>query len=432
MTVAPVRSTQTEAPESVPASAKPTPWPLAAVIALAAAVRLVWAVVVPVVPVSDALAYDTFARNVAAGGAYGWTPDNPSAYWPVGASFMYSLLYRVWHPDTWGYAPATALNFVLGMAVVVLSMLLANRWFGRRAALVTGVLAAFWPFLVQFTTILASESVFTALCLGALVAWPERGHGATARLLICGLLVALATYVRPTALLIPVALAGALFLTDRNLLNAIRRLIVVYAVVVMALLPWTLRNYHHFGKPILVSTNGGPNLWMGNNPATTGFYQDLPPKPDHLSEPDFHRQLGREAVAYIRSDPVGFVKRSAIKAVRLYERETIGVGWNMEGLKQVLPDKAITAIKVGGQGYYLGALALAIAGWMLFARSAGLWRALLHPATVMIAYFTVVHAVVVIQDRYHFPVIPMLAAFGAVAILRFARPWMPPLEGEPA
>src|SRR5262245_55196913 len=39
----------------------------AAVLALALVVRMAWTVVVPVMPVSDGQAYDTFARNLAAG-----------------------------------------------------------------------------------------------------------------------------------------------------------------------------------------------------------------------------------------------------------------------------------------------------------------------------------------------------------------------------
>ena len=53
----------------------------------------------------------------------------------------------------------------------------------------------------------------------------------------------------------------------------------------------------------------------------------------------------------------------------------------------------------------------------MFARREGLWAALTHPALAVWAYFTAVHAVIVIQDRYHLPATPMIASFAAVALI---------------
>src|SRR5690606_28151942 len=95
-------------------------------------------------------------------------PGNLTAYWPVGPSFVYSVCFRIM-PDS--YALTTAVHIVCGLMVVLFSMLLAERWFNRAAALVTGLLLACWPVLIQFTTILGSELMFAALLTASLWVW---------------------------------------------------------------------------------------------------------------------------------------------------------------------------------------------------------------------------------------------------------------------
>ena len=53
---------------------------LPALLALALALRLIWVLLIPVDPVSDAAAYEIFARNLAEHGVFGFTPDEPGAY----------------------------------------------------------------------------------------------------------------------------------------------------------------------------------------------------------------------------------------------------------------------------------------------------------------------------------------------------------------
>ena len=45
------------------------------VIFIGMGLRILWALAMPVNPVSDSVAYDTFARNLAQHGVYGWTQD---------------------------------------------------------------------------------------------------------------------------------------------------------------------------------------------------------------------------------------------------------------------------------------------------------------------------------------------------------------------
>jgi hypothetical protein len=394
----------------------------AALLLAALALRLVWAAIVPVAPVSDCAAYDTFARNLAAGTAYGWDGETHSAYWPVGTAFVYSLAYRAADPEQWGYAGVVALNLMSGMAVVWLGMALAMRWFGRPAGLCAGAILAVWPVHVQFTTVIASEMLFTAAMLGGVLAWPDKQRGGVLRLILAVLLFAGAVYVRPTAVLLPVVLSAASVLRQEDLASTVRRIAVVMPVMLIAVLPWSMRNQAVFGQFVLVSTNGGANFWMGNSPGSDGRYQRIPPQPAGMNEAEFDRVLRREAMEHIRQEPAAFVKRTLVKGLRLHERQTIGMVWNREGLLRVLPHEAVEAIKWQTQGYWLGVLSMAIAGGLVLARRNGIWLAATHPAVMLWAYFAAVHAVIVYQDRYHFPATPLIAALaGVCAVELFQR-----------
>lgn len=412
--------------------------------ALALVVRLAWALVVPMSPLSDCAIYDGAAQRLAKGLPYtiDAASNTPSAHWPVGTSFMYSLVYRIFDQASWGYRPVVVLNLVISLAVVWLSMAVARKWFGGKAGTVTGVLMALWPMHIEYTTIIGSEPIFTALMLAGILLWPSSKKKAAADtselgsdspkkcpaisripcLILSGLALAAATYVRPTSLLFPGILAGIEALRTRRLLVPIARGAIVGGIVIAALLPWSFRNQRVFHQFVLVSTNTGTNMWMGNNPDTTGYYQAPPQMDDSLNEAQKDKELGRIGKEYIRQDPVGFMKRSAVKAVRLHDRETIGVAWNQKGLERVSSafepktGSGTKGLKAVSSGYWYLMLLFAGAGGVILARRDGLWLAITHPTVVFFAYFTAVHAIVVIQDRYHFPITPMVAALASLPI----------------
>ncbi len=384
------------------------------VLALALALRVAWAIAVPVVPESDCHAYDVFARNLAAGHGYCWQPDEGgTAYWPVGTSFLYSIVYRLFG---FHYGPIVALNVLIGAAVVWLTAVLASRWFGQRTGLVAGLLMAVWPSQIEFTTVLASEVPFMACVCAALAVW-YGGIGALGwRVLATGVLLAMAAYLRPTALLLPVVLGASQVARDGRPLRTGLAVIAMLALIAACIAPWSVRNTRLFGQRVLISTNGGTNTWMGNNPQTDGGYQPVPEMPPGTNEAQRDSILGGQAMQYIRARPFRFLWRSAVKLVRLHERETIGVKWNTKGLAQRYPQTVQTAIKWFGQVFWIGVLLLGLGGAFILFVHEGLWRGIMHPACLIWAYFSAVHAVTVIQDRYHFASIPFIAVLAASCI----------------
>lgn len=396
--------------------------PVFAILLLGFALRLIWALLIPVNPVSDSFAYLTFATNIADHGVYGWAPDQPSAYWAVGPAAIYAGGYLVF--GTGSALSVVVLNMMSSMAAIWFIYDLGRRWFGEREGQLAALLFAIWPLTIQFTTVLASELHFIALSLAAIAAWDRSGLDprGLVYLSLAGVMFAAATYVRPIALLIPAALAMAtmirtLRLSWREALKAVIATVLVIALVA----PWSARNERVIGERTFVSTNFWANFWMGNNPDTTGGYEPLPEAVDGMSEVERSHYLKEVSVEHLRAAPLDFVWRTVWKAALLHERETIGVAWNTDAIEALVGTSGATFLKLISTGYWYLMLIAAVIGIVALVRRGDGWRVIVVQPVWLWLYFTGVHAVIVVGDRYHMPAIPMIAMLAAIPLAHFVH-----------
>lgn len=388
------------------------------VLGIGLALRCLWAVLIPVDPTSDSAAYDIFAQNIALHGVYGFTPEEPGAYWAVGAAAIYAGAYMVFGI---GGLAVVAVN-LLSSALAIWGLWdLGRRWFGEIEGRIAALLFALWPMAIQFTTVLASELHFIAASLLGLMAWDRARRVATAGFwlwsLAAGLALAGGTYLRPIALLIPAALALAVLLrSPRSSLGPILKAGVITAVIFACVAPWSARNERVLGAPVFMSTNFWANFWMGNHPGTNGEYVPLPEAVAGLNEVERSAYMRELALGHLREDPAGFVTRTVWKAVRLHQRETIGVGWNESGVRALAGDAGVTGLKLLSTGWWYAMLAAGLAGAGVLVRRRGPWAALLSEPVWLWLYFTAIHAIIVVGDRYHMPAIPMIALLAGLSI----------------
>lgn len=375
--------------------------------------RIMWAFAIPVLPVSDSWAYHQFARTLVDHGVYGWSALEPTAYWAVGTSGLVAFTYLF----TDSYVGVVILNLIAGFMILTLSYHLAVRWFGPRVGLLAMALVAFWPNLIFFTTILSSELFFIAMTLAGLFFWQRPVGNPMANLILAGLVWGLTSYIRPVILLAPVTLA----LVDlargprRFAVTAMEAGIAVLLIMLIAM-PWTMRNQQVFGTPVMISTNFGPNLWMGNNPSSNGGYMALPPEVATMSEIERSDYLKAEAKQFTIENPGAAIRLLGVKLVKLNIRETVGVVWNEAHLRNMIGDRGVLGAKLIATGYWYLLLAGALAGMIVIWRRKGINAAFFNPPVALWGYFTALHAVVVAEDRYHMPSSPFVAILAAVAL----------------
>ncbi len=218
----------------------------------------------------DPRAYDELAQAVAAGA---WLPaeafHQPPLY-PYALGLLYAAIGR---------------DFYLIYLIQIIMSTLSGWWLYRLArdhadegvARLALLLYAAHGLLAFYTLKLLSETLTIFLCLllvrvleAALArpAWP-RWAGA-------GVLLGLTVLVKPNMLLLaPLALIPLLWAGGRGTARAACALAFV-ATAVLVILPVPLANRQAEGDWILVSWNGGGNLYSGNSPGATGFPAPLP------------------------------------------------------------------------------------------------------------------------------------------------------------
>jgi len=165
-------------------------------------------------------------------------------------------------------------GLLIGTATCGLAWFLAHRIFGARVALVAGLMLALHRTAVYFDGELLEIGLVTAVQTAALALTLHAATRPDRRAsLVAGIALGLGIVARPTFALFTIA---AIVWLGRG-----RRLATALGVV-LALLPVTLHNAVRGPDFVLVSSNGGLNFYLGNNPQANGrnaMAPELPANP---------------------------------------------------------------------------------------------------------------------------------------------------------
>lgn len=289
--------------------------------------------------------------------------------------------------------------------------------------LLAALFVAFNPYLVYFSSLILSETLFTAMLAWAMVLL-VRGvrQAGIARFdgswLVGALLLALSVLVRPSAIALPVLL-GLLSLFLNRPLPASYQMVrwrlppgfVLIGITFLCLFPWALRNRMVLGRWIWLDTNSGFTLYDGYNPDAMGesnqTFVDRQPELVVLNETGRDEYLSEEASEYARTHPSRVLALAGAKLART---------WSPMPLSQEYGRPALRAIALA---YSLPFDVLVLIGviWGRLPRAAKFF--LLAPAV----YFTIIHAFTVGSLRYRVPAEPPLAVLITGLAATGATPW---------
>lgn len=390
---------------------------LAALVAFV--IRAAIGLALPVAPAWDGVVYERAASAIAAGEGYtrrALSPhgsDAPTAFYPVG----WPAALALWRGLGMPRALDPLLQALLGALAVPLAALFAGRLAGRRAAAWGAWLVAVWPGGALGSASWMSEPLFTLLLAGAVALAVRRS--ATA-LVASAVLFALAAYVRPTALAIaPLVLAAAVWSPGASRPIRLARMAgaaaLALAVALVILSPWLARNRAALGGAAL-STNGGANLLVGT--ASSRFLH-VPRAIDCRADGELARDRCRRerALERIAADPLTWLARVPLKLAHTFGYESSAAVQLARalGVREPLRAPLVWIGVAVSSAYWLALLALAIRG---FARSRARARLLALASCLAIA---LVHSVYFGGDRYHAPLVPLVAALAAAALARRPR-----------
>ena len=206
------------------------------------------------------------------------------------------------------------LNLALSMGTILFTGLFVVRAVpgSPLAAVISALLVACDPLLVAFSAQAMTET--PAACLTALSCWlfaVAMGSDRRWPALALGLALGLATLSRSSFL--PVALIGAPMLawvrfgSGVALPGRFRSALAAGALCLLgtalAIVPWALRNYAHFGKPILATIHGGYALAVANSPDYLHYVRDVGREAGPWSLERFDETISRDYALFAHYKP---------------------------------------------------------------------------------------------------------------------------------
>lgn len=352
----------------------------------------------------DELEYFSLARSLAAGDGFVYDETmRAGSFEPFGRAPGYPAFLALvgGGHEVVSSVPARVkiAQAIVGGIGVLLVGLVATQLAGPRGGVVAAWIAAVYPPLVWIPAYGFSEALFWPLALA--VAWTfDRALGPPSEGAFfagaAGLLTGFGILIRPALLLfLPMALV---WLVVRRRLTA-ALLLAAGAIIVVG--PWTVRNYLHHERFVLVASDGGVTFWTGNHPLAIGegdmaanpalkiANQELRARYPGLNEEAMEPIYYREALAWIRAHPIQWLGLEARKI--FYLIVPVGPSYTLHsrlyyvasvvsyGILAVLA--VVGTVRVGTQR----------------GRTPGLWLLLASAVAVCLIFFP--------QERFRIPII---------------------------
>ncbi len=394
---------------------------------------------------TDQRSYDALGVRLSTGHGFSfdkpWYPfylpgGSPTAHWSYLYSLFIAVVYAIFGPQV---LVARLVQGILGgillpLAVYQLtrrvldspasgSLVRALRERGLNTAalpLVAAGIAAVYFYFVLYAATLMTETLFITALLWALdramalADMPTIKNG-----LAFGVGLAAATLLRQSVL--PATFVIVLWLLwtawrARQLRRALGAIAVSGAVLVAAIVPFTMRNYRVFGEFLLLNSNAGYAMYSAQHPMQGISFQafEAAPLPADLplgNEAQLDRELMRRGIEFVLADPGRYVLLSLSRIPVYFEFWPSGDTSLINNVG-----------RVGSFGIFLPFM---IYGLWLTLRLSGPWRKgnwgqfFTQPAALLIGFmvfYSVLHILTWAMPRYRLPVDAAALPFAAIAL----------------
>lgn len=351
-----------------------------------------------------------------------------------------------------GTAAAHWLFFVIqcieGGALAAGAFVLARRVaLGRQAAIVAGLMTAFYPALVYSAThiqVVSTASMLLVWLFIALVDLRREPRGRNA--IRAGLLMGLITLTDPILALSGVGTTLAWVLFDRPVDSIERKKLLKYwamlvAVSFLTISPWLARNYNVHGRFVFVKSTFGYAFWQGNNNFSNGTDKVMRARVNAvLNNPELNLnerlwQARHEAGCV---DDIALSKSEKIELGKLPEVERSKELFRRAKEELAASPGRYTELCLRRLRYFLwidpanpktaslfyraplvGLNCFCMAG-LIFIKPG--MRRILAPTMISFLMVTVFHAMTITAPRFHLPWEPLMICWGVAGLAPVLKP----------
>ncbi|MBN7818452.1 glycosyltransferase family 39 protein [Bowmanella yangjiangensis] len=357
-----------------------------------------------ITPVSDAIAYWNMATSLMETGVMDDGHGNLAFYsagYPLFLIPFISLFGKT-------YEVAQFVNVFLGAVSTILLYFCAKTFLKSHFwALISCLAWIFYPPNILYTEYLAKENLMTPLLLGQTLLLLNY-QGEKIKTFLLGLIFALGVLVGSAILftIIPIIFFLINFNKEKSRisLSSISNVLVFFIVFFITLFPWLIYTKSHLGEPVL-TTNGGFNLYLGNNKNSTAYYMSIMDTPIADEWYELKREKGelkafnhlkQLALTHIFENPVSTIKLSIEKVI---------VFWTPpyhEGKGEKSSGESL--IRLVWLVIYSTIISLAL-GSLFFIRKFNRKHYLIL-STILL--YCLIHGAIYVIYRYRLPIIPLV------------------------
>jgi len=191
--------------------------------------------------------------------------------------YLLALFLKITSSD---YFWTRFLQIFISAGSVSLTYLLGREFFSEKTARLASIFYAFYGTLILYDEMFLIPVVFVFLnLLGLVIIARNRDNPHKRPFIIAGIVFGLAAIARPNILVVVPCLAIWLFYNFRRKVEtrSIVLIILVFLIgVALPIAPVTVRNYVVADDFVLISSQGGINLYLGNNSSAEGLTMMMP------------------------------------------------------------------------------------------------------------------------------------------------------------
>jgi 4-amino-4-deoxy-L-arabinose transferase-like glycosyltransferase len=327
-----------------------------------------------------------------------------TAWEPPLYPFLIAAVFKLFGVYTHGSAVVLlAINSIFSAVTCIPIFLIAKRSFGESVAVWSAWLWALAPFVMYWCTRWVWETSLAALLL-TLIFWLAlviEDRDGWKPWLAFGLLWGVAALTNTSLLaFLPASGLWAWIRRSKRGRRSFAGVVLASAVFVACIAPWMARDYQRFGRFILIRSNFGAELRIGNGPNADGTWQQYLHPTQDVYEMRRYRQMGEMAyVAARKQEATAFIRHHYPQFIAVSAKRFI---YYWAGVPRLAEIPALAPVK---NSVFLASSVLALWGlgralrkrqpgaWLFF------WLILCYPAMY---YFVFPH------PRYRHPIEPEL------------------------
>ena len=349
----------------------------------------------------------------------------PQAYWkPPLYDYFLAVHHALFGSSLW---PARISQILLDAGSCILAFALARRLSSRRVGIAVAAIIGLWGPSIYFSSVHVSTSlvIFLELCVLMLAVRAQR-EPSRVRWMDVGFALGLLALARAETLLLAPWLTGWLWLSLRQYGRRERAgwvgMLAVGLVVVLG--PVGLRNALYARDPVLISANGGINLFIGTEPEYRGVI-GVRPGPEwellirapidvgYYKQSEQSQYYVRKARALIASDPGQWIAQLARKLGHVWHGRELASNRDIYVSRSESVVLALLLWRTPALFFPFGVLApLALVGMAIAWKQRRKSRFLIglvavHCGAMMLFFVT---------GRFRLAMLPVLALFAAEAV----------------